>query len=301
MLGVDIGGGHISAAVVNLTDGHVLNETWVYKSLNSKGTKVEILDAWADVIQGSLGQSGKKVYRVGFAMPGPFDYPNGTAMFENTDKFESLFGVSISDELSDRLGKEYSFRYWNDAASFGAGEAWKGKAKDHHKSTIIALGTGIGSSFLESSLPVFSGPDVPPHGSLWHLNYKGGIADDFFSTRWLVNEYHARTGKHVKGVVDIVNAADLAGAELFQEFGRNLGRFLAPWLNKFKTEVLVFGGSISRSFRLFQAALENELAYHNVQVKVEVSELGETAAILGSVRLFDLEVWEHIRPQLPSV
>lgn len=300
-VGVDVGGGHISACVVEVATGTPITKSYSHSPIDSKASQFEILNRWANVIKASIDNSGVKVKNVGFAMPGPFDYQTGIAMFENTDKYESLFGVNISTQLGRLLGREFDFRYWNDAASFGAGEAWQGKAKCFEKATIISLGTGIGSTFLDHGLPVFRGADVPPHGCVWHLHYKQGIADDYFSTRWLVSEFNRRTSHNIKGVLEIVTLKSDAGIQLLQQFGTELGKFLAPWLRKFGTEVLIFGGSISKSIEWFKAPLQAELTERELDVRLEVSDLGEMAAILGGVRLFDPKVWAKVKPLLPAI
>jgi len=301
VVGVDIGGGHISSGIVDLSEGVILEGSAFYAKLNSKGSKEEILNLWANVISKSINSVGVQINRVALAMPGPFDYLNGIALFENTDKYESLYGLNISHELSDRLGHEFSFRYWNDATAFGVGEAWKGGARDYKKSIFIALGTGIGSAFLEQGIPVFESDNVPLHGCLWHLPYESGIVDDYFSTRWLVAEYEKRSGYPPKDVLDIVERNDRYSFELLENLGTNLGELLTPWIKKFDSEVLIFGGSISKSLALFQPFIEDIFTSNKIKIRIETTQLGEKAAILGAARLYQTEVWDKINTSLPVI
>ena len=63
--------------------------------------------------------------------------------------------------------------------------------------------------------------------------------------------------------------------------------------------MLVIGGNISHAFDLFRNSMENHLTEENLQVKIEVSELKETASIIGSAVLVDDEFYTKVVPLLP--
>ena len=76
----------------------------------------------------------------------------------------------------------------NDASSFAVGEAWAGSASKFDRSLSITLGTGFGSAFISNRIPIVDGPLVPKLGCIYHLPYRDGIADDYFSTRGLLGQ-----------------------------------------------------------------------------------------------------------------
>ena len=199
------------------------------------------------------------------------------------------------------LPEEFIFRFINDASSFAIGESWAGKAAGSQRSMAITLGTGFGSAFIEDKIPVVDGPLVPPLGCVWHLPFEKSIADDYFSTRWFINEYRAITGREVSGVKELaeIAAADSRASELFNRFGRNLGHFLAPWLKGFGAEVLVIGGNISNAWDLFGGTFLKSLAEEECTARTEISELKEEAALLGSAFLFDHGFWKAVQHALP--
>ena len=299
-LGADIGGGHIQVAAVDMATGRLIEASAVYRKVNSKGTADEILDCWAGALKESLqlidysGLSG-----IGFAMPGPFNYRTGVALFEKTDKYESLYGMDITSALAVRLDVPLEARYINDAAAFAVGEAWAGKSADSHRSMAITLGTGMGSAYVQNGLPLTDHPEVAAHGCLWHIPYREGIADDYFSTRWFIRMYADQTGISVKGVKEIADRGDNISRQLFERFGHNLGAFLKPWVGRFRPEVLVFAGSISNAIHSFLPAFKEMLHPHDRSIAIERSELNEKAAILGSARLFDPVFWERVKGYLP--
>jgi len=98
--------------------------------------------------------------------------------------------------------------------------------------------------------------------------------------------------------------AGLAGTDrivmdLFTEFGNNLGIFLAPWLKKFKAEIVVVGGNISHAYNLFGDIFEKSLKKEGCSCKVALSELKEDAAFIGAAYLLDDDFWKAIQHALP--
>jgi len=304
-IGVDIGGSHILSAAIDMTEGKILEETRINLKVDNKGTKDAILDTWSKAVNFSIGKlDSDKLAGVGFAMPGPFNYRTGIALFKGgNDKYEHLYGINIAKEFSPRLVKAgIPIRFLNDATSFGVGDAFYGKAKGFERSVAITLGTGLGSAFIERGVPVVSRDDVPDNGCLWYLPFGDGIADDYFSTRWFIKEFKEVTGLDAKGVKEIAERAGLhiEVGDIFARFGQNLGEFLIPWLNKFPADILVMGGNITKAFHLYSGTLSEVFIRHNIRLELAVSELMEDAALLGSAQLFDHSFWANAKKDLPT-
>jgi glucokinase len=133
------------------------------------------------------------------------------------------------------------------------------------------------------------------------LPYKDGIADDYFSTRGLLYRYKKLTGKELCGVKELAELAesDKTVIDLFTDFGDNAGIFLAPWLKKFKAEILVIGGNISNAYNLFGDVFENRLRKEDCFCEVAISKLKEDAALLGSAYLLNDDFWKSVQHALP--
>ncbi len=133
-------------------------------------------------------------------MPGPFDYVKGYAISVASQNMRNLYGINVSDAVSVNLRTQDDFliRFMNDASSFAVGEAWQGSASGFNRSLSITLGTGFGSAFISDRIPIVDGPEVPKLGCIYHLPYKDGIADDYFSTRGLLSRYKKLTGKELE-------------------------------------------------------------------------------------------------------
>lgn len=305
-IGTDIGGSHISAAAVDLSKRILIRDSIIRIHVNNQAGAEEILDAWCRALETCMVRINMKAIKgIGFAMPGPFDYKNGIALFEGVPKYQNLYGIHVADQIRERLSmnSNEAIRFINDATAFSVGEAWLGQAAGYERSVFITLGTGFGSAFLDKGIPVVERDDVPPSGCLWHLPYKEGIADDYFSTRWIINKYAEKTGKELSGVKEIADlvSADACAKEVFLEFGNKLGDFLEFWLRKFRCDILVAGGNISGAYQWFGPALEKLLWSRNIRTQTSISELKENAAMIGSARLLDDPYWEKIKPLLAGM
>jgi glucokinase len=303
-IGTDIGGSHISCAAIDLVSGKIIRNTLTERSVDNQAQANTIIGTWTQALSAVLEKVPlENVKGIGFAMPGPFDYVKGISYIRGVAKYENLYGINITDAISNSLNVKDGFliRFMNDASAFAVGEAWAGSAANFNRSLSITLGTGFGSAFIRNRIPIVDGPEVPKLGCIYHLPFKDGIADDYFSTRGLLSRYKKLTGKGLGGVKEL---AALAGTEkavtdLFIDFGENTGLFLAPWLNKFKAEILVIGGNISHAYNLFGDAFEIRLKKENCFCKVAISKLKEDAALLGSGYLLDDEFWRSVQHALP--
>lgn len=303
-IGADVGGSHVCCEAVDLSRRAFVAGSHSESKLDNQWPADDILKVWSATLKQTLDliEDGQRA-GIGFAMPGPFDYVNGVPLFKgNNKKYESIYGLDIPALLRKALGVPDGFpiRFINDATAFALGEDFLGAAQGKNRSLSITLGTGFGSAFLEGHLPVVSGDKVPETGAVWHLPFKNGNADDYFSTRGLLNRFADKTGQQLAGVKDLAELAptNATANDLFVDFGTELGNFLAPWMGRFGAEVLVIGGNISRALPLFGASLQNSLARHGVQAPVALSTLHESAALIGSALLADNEYYNKLLPIL---
>ncbi len=307
-LGIDVGGSHVTLALINTETFDLLPGSTVREQLDTHAHASAVLAVFEHAIRACAAKTGPDAIRgVGVAIPGPFDYGDGVCRitpFQN--KYEQMFGVNFRQYLSNALdtpAKPVVFN--NDAASFALGEYFRGGAQGFKRPLVITLGTGFGASFLKDGRPQTSGEDVPPDGELWHVPYKTGIADDFFSTRWLVAEWQRLTGHAVAGGKEIAHAAlkgDGNALKLFRLFGDNLAECVAPWLEKFGADAFVIGGNLARDWDLFVPALEAGLAKRLARgIAVKPCELGEEAPIYGAALALTLVDADAVTPSpLPA-
>ena len=81
IIGVDIGGSHISAAQINWNSGNTQVSNFFEADVDTSGSVDEIIDSWSKVIKKAA--NGKQVIQLGIAMPGPFDYEQGISLIQD--------------------------------------------------------------------------------------------------------------------------------------------------------------------------------------------------------------------------
>ncbi len=303
-IGVDIGGTHITCAAVEIGKGRLLAGSLSRATYHHDGDAATILDRWAFALNSTIDTvDATELAGIGFAIPGPFDYRNGISKMQH--KFPQLYGLHIPSALQPLLttGSDLPMRFLNDASAFAVGEAWLGEGRGFVKVVVITLGTGFGSAFIEHGVPVVKREDVPEEGCLWHLPFKDGIADQYFSTGWFVREWEKTTGETIEGVKKLMNKAgsDEKARALFTAFGHNLAECLSPWLGRFHAEVLIIGGNIAHALPLFGPGLREGLQKAGIAARIAPSKLLEQAALLGSARLLDDGFWTKVSAQLPGI
>lgn len=272
---VEIGGTHVTAALVGPGDAEV--SCHVRRRLDAHGSAEEILGSVLDCAS-SLPAPPEGVW--GVAVPGPFDYSRGIALFEGVGKFDSLHGVDVRTALLEGLPQRPSeVVFLNDAHAFLLGEWSTGAAQGHGRCAGITLGTGVGSAFLVDGEVQYNGPGLPPQGRLDLTELNGRPLEQTVSRRAI----RARYGDENADVHEIASrarAGEVRARQLLEEAFTGLGGVLAPCLRAFGASVLVVGGSMAESWDLIGPALSARLRH--TPVTVRTSSLAGDAALLGA-------------------
>ena len=276
ILGVDIGGSHITSALVDLDHRKILQGSFNREKINSAGSAEAIKTAWAEVLTKSLkATSNSKI--VGIAMPGPFDYQNGISYISGLNKYDSLYNLNIKELLIQWLYPLVEeILFVNDAACFLQGEVFAGAGKRYNKILGLTLGTGFGSATFENNLVL--------NADYWNFPFLDSICEDFFSSSWFIKRHLELTSRKVLNVKEIVeNITNFhAKNDIFDEFSENLANLLTGILKEKDYNAIIFGGNISQASGLFLPRLKKNLEQRLFKVDLLVSELGEDAALIGA-------------------
>lgn len=281
VLGVDIGGSHLTAALVNQSTKSFVGGSVVRVRVNSSGSAEEILNTWLMVISDIFKKFNISEKRIGIAMPGPFDYEKGISLIRGLNKYESLYQINVKENLASRLHiRVGNILMMNDAACFLHGEVYGGAAQGYEHAIGLTLGTGTGTAIHHHG--------VTEDANLGPSPYKDSIADEYFSTRWFVKRYKELSGNTVRDVKELTELYGTVGCvrKIFSEFVGNLADFLGHFAKKENPEVIVMGGNIAQCSDLFLADLLKTLALAGVTAPLVKAKLGEDAAILGAASLF---------------
>jgi len=290
-IAMDVGGSHITSAIVDLSEMKVFEESLFKVSFDSNLPTAEVMDFWENAIRTLLEKSEVgKLSGIALAVPGPFDYDDGTCWIKDQDKYENFYGLNIKDLLRERFDFDLDFPivFENDATSFGKGEVYKNMENLPKNVMAITLGTGLGACFIENGKIVSTGFTVPTNGEIWDLPYKNGIAEDAVSLRGLLSNYQNLSGIQANNGLELYILAingDKKALEAFQLFGEDLAEIVLPWLNSFNANMLVIGGKIANAGDLFLNSFREKAKQSGIEIELILSTNNETTALLGAASL----------------
>jgi len=279
-VGIDIGGTHITAALVHMGSRSIIKDSYFRKHVNSKGSAEEIIAAWCGVINQVRSFNAMDDLYIGMAMPGPFDYENGISYISDLDKYESLYGLNVKNRIAHQLGINSSqIKMLNDAACFLQGEAFAGAAAGYENAIGLTLGTGVGTAIYKNG----SAEDA----QLWCSPFLGGITEDYLSTKWFLKRYHQISGLRIANVKELAEIHHTSAAQMvFEEFAFNLGTFIGQFILLEQPQAVVLGGNIMNAEHIFLPYLQKHLRHNNINTPIHLAKLNEEAAILGAASLW---------------
>ncbi|MBF7093335.1 ROK family protein [Flavobacterium sp. ALJ2] len=290
-VGLDIGGTHITAAVINITDMKVIDFSLHKESFDSNIPVEEVMTIWEKVIRTSIENSKiEKTIGLAVCMPGPFDYTNGVCWIKGQSKYEHFYGLNVRDLFKDKLNLSSNFPilFENDAVCFGKGEVFKDADNLSKKVMAITLGTGLGACFIDKGKSISTGNLVPNDGEIYDLPYKDGIAEDYVSARGLIAGYFALSGKEINNGLELFNLAktgDKLAIEVFEQMGEDLATIVFPWLGNFSADSFIIGGKIANASEFFLPTFIKKIKEAGSKVDVSISTDNEKAALLGATSM----------------
>ena len=222
----------------------------------------------------------------GVAVPDPFDYARGVALFEGVGKFESLYGLDLRGVLIARLpGAPRAIAFGNDADAFALGEWAYGAGAGHRRCLGLTLGTGVGSGWIVDGRVVGSGPGIPRGGRARELEVDGGPLEDTISSRGIRRAYQAATGgpgADVGSIAERARDGDPAARSVLRYAMRALGSALGPCLRDFGADIVVVGGSMSASWDLFEPWVRGGFPDDLDPPPIRLARDSEHSALLGA-------------------
>ncbi|WP_223608613.1 ROK family protein [Chryseobacterium sp. OSA05B] len=274
IVGIDIGGSHITMAQVDPEKREIISSTYVREHVDSFGPKENIFSAWISAIEKVTHDLVKSELLIGIAMPGPFNYENGISLMQQ-GKFIDMYQVNIKQELIERLSISADQIYFvNDAGAFLEGEVFGGCVREYSRIFGVTLGTGLGTAFYDGK--------VASDEDLWDSPFKDSICEDYLATRWFVNHYKALTGGEISGTKDLLDQPEDIQTKMFDEYADSFAEFIVQYVRNYDPEVLVIGGNIAKVYPYFKKRLNQHLEAQKINLPIKISAIFEDAAILGA-------------------
>jgi len=273
VVGVDLGGTNVRAGLV--ADGRIQDVRSV--PVRGQGSEQDVLE---DLFRAVDGVMRDDVAGIGAGVPSVIDLKTGTVY--DVQNIRSWKKVPLKARLEERYRRPAYVN--NDANAFAAGEKIFGKIGPYDSAVGLIVGTGLGAGIIANGR-LYSGVNcgAGEFGMLPYLdrNFEAYASGQFFE------RVHGTSGRELAARAERGDGPALA---LFAEFGRHVGEAVKAICYAVDPEIIVLGGSVSRSYRFFRDAVWDTFRTYAYSIakerlKIEVSET-ENIAILGAAALY---------------
>jgi len=235
IIGIDLGGTNVRAALVNAT-GIIRLES---DEVNAQGTPKEVIEQIFGLIE-RLGIDN--IQGIGLGVPGPVDDAKGIVYElinipawkkENVKEiFESHYHIPLQVQ--------------NDANCFALAEKYYGQGKNVNSFIGLIVGTGMAGGIILND-QLYSGPNgmAGEFGMMGYLdhNYEYYCSGQFFEHMF---------GITAKTAAELAQKADKEAQSMWKEFGNHLGKAIEAILYAYDPEKIILGGSVSKSLHLYE-------------------------------------------------
>ncbi|WP_018479438.1 ROK family protein [Pontibacter roseus] len=284
ILGIDIGATKMHAGVVQ--DGNVLQEVRLHTPAQAPQEQV-----LAELAEGIAPLIDAEVKGIGIGVPGLVDERRGVVC--DVQNIPSWKEVHLKAYLEDRFRLPVYLS--NDANSFAAGEKMYGQGKSFSNLVGITLGSGLGAGIIIHN-SLYSGT-LSSAGELGGIPYLDKTIEDYCSGKFFQDTY----GVPGEKLYAQAQQGDARALEAYAEYGKHLGNAIKIVLYILSPQAIFLGGSVSKCFPLFQAAMRKSLETFpfkavRSQLHIGVSDL-DNAAILGAAALFELKNQHNLQTQ----
>lgn len=308
ILGIDLGGTNIKAAVYSL-DFKLIAEH--RKLTGAKYGPSYVLNNIVQTVTELLSEvniSEKSIYCMGIGIPGILAPQEGMSIF--SPNFPGWENIHVINEMR----KTFDFPVYidNDVRVNLYGEWLYGAGTKAKNIILITLGTGLGSGIVMDGKVLYGA--TASAGEIGHMNMyrngrpckcgSSGCLGRYVSATGMVTSFieKLKTGRNsiieewvshdintIKSSM-ISNAYDLKddlAIEVMHETGELLGYGLANAINLFNPEIIIVGGGMSLAGDRLLNSTRETIKNHSLRTSAEAckvvqSKLGDSAGMLGA-------------------
>lgn len=273
VIGVDLGGTNVRAGLV--ADGRLVEVRTA--PVRSRGSAEDVLEDLFGAVDPLVRDD---VAGIGAGVPSVIDLEAGVVY--DVQNIPAWKKVPLRARLERRYRLPVSVN--NDANAFAAGEKRFGKMRPYASGVGLIVGTGLGAGVVAGGR-LYSGANCGA-GEFGMIRYLDGSFEAYASGQFF-ERVHGVSGRELAARAERGEGRAL---EIFAEFGGHVGEALKAICYAVDPEIVVLGGSVSKSFRFFEAAMREAFATYayslaRERLRIEVSET-EHIAVLGAAALY---------------
>lgn len=309
-LGVDIKQNHINIGLTDLQRNLIeLKENIPFKLTNSQDALVDLISIIKNFIK-NLSVKKEKILGLGVNLSGRINHYTGYSY--------SFFNFN-EEPLTKSLEKELNIKTFleNDSRAMAYGEFNAGLVKDEKNVLFLNLDYGLGMGVMINSqlyygksgfagefghIPIFNNNIICQCGKKGCLETEGSgwaLTRNFIDkiksgTSSILVEKGNKSFSHdqidMDNIIEAANNDDVLAIDLIADLGDKLGRGIALLINIFNPELVIIGGSLSKTgdyllLPIKSAINKYSLSLVNNDTKIKVSALGEKSGVIGACLL----------------
>lgn len=310
-IGVDLGGTHLRAALVEQGKGFLKQ---VQTDTEADEGPARVLDRMADLVRQMLRAApGDDVAGLGVGAPGAINWERTTVSYP--PNFPSWAEIDVKAALRDRLDRpDLPVIVENDANVAALGSAFYSVGQPYDSFLMATLGTGVGGAIIYRDR-IFRGM-TGGAGEFGHMSIdhegpmaRSGIAgaiEGYLGQRFLSRHaryrllsretvLHERAGEDLedltpKMLFEAAEDGDEAACEVWTWAGHKLGCALGSAINLLDIRTVVVGGGVAAAGDYLleparEAMRRSVVAGLREGLRLEREPLGNDVALLGAAQL----------------
>ncbi len=276
LIGVDLGGTKITAALIE-------NEQ-IIKQYTCPTPFDQEQNVVVDAISNAIIQVyDAEILGIGIGVPGLVDLENNTVL--DVANIPSWKVVPLKQMLEARFQKRVLVN--NDANCFALGEKHFGKGRPYRNFVGVTLGTGLGGGIIIND-HLYSG-QLGGAGEFGCVFYKESTVESYCSGQFFKNK-----NLDGKEMAEKAKTGDADAQKLFDELGYHIAQGLSNILFALAPEAIILGGSVSKSYPLFENGMRKafedfpfQKMYQNLKIEISddtnMAVLGASSLVLDSL------------------
>jgi len=273
IIGVDLGG-------TKVTSGRIFQDKVLEQSTYQVPSSESEDNVLKTIFQSIDDVFTKDVTNIGVGVPSIVDIEKGIVY--NVENIPSWKEVYLKDILENRY--QIPVQVNNDANCFALGVKHFGVGKSKRNIVCLTLGTGLGAGIIINS-KLYAGNNCSA-GEIGMLPYLNHNYEYYCSGQFFKNEF-SYCGEEI---YNLAKNNDKKSLEIFNLFGKHIGNLIHAVLLTYDPEMIVFGGSVSKTYDYFQKSMAEEIKkfkFDNISEKIEikVNDL-DNIALPGAAALF---------------
>lgn len=242
ILGIDIGGTTIKGG--RIEDSRIVEQFTMDTRAQEGG--IRTINALKETIR---QLKTNEIRAIGIGVPSVVDRKRGIVYnVQNIRDWEEV-------HLKSLLENEFNVPVYvdNDANCFAYGEKIFGKGKNFQNFVGITLGTGVGGGIIQNH-HLLSDSNCGS-GEFGEIPYRDSILEDYCGSRFFIRE----AAQTAYDVASSAKNGDMRSIGLYHEYGKHMAVLVKIILLVLDPQAIIFGGSISQSFDLFERSMFENL------------------------------------------